>query len=229
MPGIPATGSVDRRLIQAAEDAKVLPKGASPHGKTAADTKEAQKPHLLGKVGMTGGLVAAEALHHGLEHASGVSAGVAAALLGPGLTALKLLYSWDKAHREGEALRDAYARDSVNLAVVYAAASALPPAYVAKMRVDLKPVDGERGGAMKILNRVMVNDAEWQTIKRQAEEHVRIGCDTATRLNVTSKEGLELRLKNDRQFAVLYQQDIAFKHGVDSVVYDNVQRQLYGK
>jgi hypothetical protein len=227
--GVTRTGHVDRRLTEIAEREGVLPKGLSPHGKTAGETKETQKPALLGKIGFTGGFVAAEGVLSGLERASGVSAGLAASVLGPAVTLAKLLYGFHQAHFEGAALRDGHARDAVNLAFVYAGAGALPSAYVAKLRVDLKAVDGERGGAIKILNRAMINDTEWQSVKKLAEEHVRIGRDMANRLHITSKEALAARLKSDRQFAVLCQQDLGFKHGVDSVIHDHVQLELYGK
>jgi hypothetical protein len=227
VPGVSATGSVDRRLTQAAEDAGVLPKGASPHGKTAAETKEAQKPHLLHKLGTTGAEVAAHSLSIALEGASGVGAGVAAALLGPGTTLLTLLVAFEKAHAEGDELAEANRRDRVNGAFVMLASAALPPAYVAKMRVELGATDW--GLSNKILTPLQANNAEWEAVKKQAEEHVRIGRDSATRLGVTSNDALEARLKGDRRFAALYQQNLGFKHGVDSVIHDGVQRQLYGK
>ncbi len=230
MPGVSATGSVDRRLVQVAEDSGVLPKGVSPHGKTAAETKESQKPTLLKGLGITSVKTAAEALLHGVvEHGSGLSAATTAVLLGPGLALRTLTKAFHEAHEQGQAINEANARDAVNLLFVWAAAGALPPAYVNKLSVDQHLIAGAGGGATRLLSRLTKDAAVWEQVKKEAAEHSRIGRDTANRLGVTSKPALEARLKTDRQFAAAYQQNLGFKHGVDSVIYDNVQRMLYGK
>ena len=224
MPGVNPVGTADRRWTDTAERAGVLENGKSAHGKTVQETKKAQQPSVPGKVALTGAFVSAEGISGALEGASGVGAGVAAAILGPGLTLAKLLGGFHKAHSEGEALRDAYARDAVNLAFVFAAAGALPPGYVAHIRGKMGAVDGERGGAMRILNRAMANDENWQAMQKQAGEHVRAGRAIANRLGVSTPQALEARLKNDRNFALLYSQNLGFKHGVDSVLYESAQR-----
>ena len=228
MPGVTPVGTADRRWTEHAERAGVLGPGKSAHGKTAEQTKKAQHGSPVVEAAMTGGHVAAEGVVHALEGASGVSAGLTAVLLGPVLTLVTFGYELTEAHSQGEELREAYARDAVNLAFVYAAASALPSDYVAKIRVDLRAVDGERGGAMKILNRAMASDKEWQAMQKQAAEHVRIGRAAAKRFGVTSPQALEQRLKSDPRFGTLYNNNLGFKHGVDSVLYENAQRRLHG-
>lgn len=223
MPGVNPVGTADRRWTDTAERAGVLEKGKSPHGKTAQETKKAQQPSVPGKVALTGAFVSAEGISAALEGASGVGAGATAAILGPGVTLAKLLVGFHKAHFEGEELRDAHARDAVNLAFVYAAAEALPPGYVAHIRGKMQAVDGARGGAMKIVNRARA-DKEWQAMQKQAAEHVRAGRAIANRFGVTTPQALEARLKSDRNFALLYSQNLGFKHGVDSVLYENAHR-----
>jgi hypothetical protein len=220
MPGVNPVGTTNRRWT--AEGASVE-NGKSAQGKTAQETKKAQRPDPTHKAVETGVHLA---IHAGAEHVlvSGVGAGAAAAILGPGLVMYELLKGFHEAHLEGEALREAYTRDAVNLSFVYAAAGALPPGYVAEMRGKMRAVDGDRGGAMKILNRIMANDEKWQAMRRQAAEHVRAGRAIANRMGVTTPQALDARLKSDPNFALLYSKNLGFKHGVDSVLYENAQR-----
>jgi hypothetical protein len=224
MPGVNPVGTSDRKWTDTAERAGVLEKGKSAHGKTAQETKKAQQPTASHGLGDTAKHAVVETAGTLLEGASGVGAGLAAALLGPGFVLYEFLHAFNDAHLQGEALRDAFARDAVNLAFVYAAAGALPPGYVAHIRGKMRAVDGERGGAMKILNRAMANDTEWQALQKQAGEHVRAGRAIANRLGVTTPQALEARLKSDPNFALLYSKNLGFKHGVDSVLHENAQR-----
>jgi hypothetical protein len=220
MPGVNPVGTADRRWT--AERAE---NGKSAQGKTAQETKKAQQPDASHKAVETG---IHAIIHYGAEHAlvSGVGAGVAAAILGPGLVMYELYSSFHQAHFQAEELREAYTRDAVSLAFVYTAAGALPPGYVAEIRGKMRAVDGDRGGAMKILNRAMANDEKWQAMQRQAAEHVRAGRAIASRMGVTTPQALEARLKSDRNFALL--QNLGFKHGVDSVIYENAQPRTQG-
>lgn len=123
-------------------------------------------------------------------------------------------------------LEGAYARDAVNLAVIWTGSAALPRDYVARMGYELRAVGGERGGASKIVTPLMKDDAGWQALKAQTESHVRMGQKIAAKVRLDSRQAVEERVRKDPSFAKAYSQNLAFKHGVDSHVFLQEQRRI---
>jgi hypothetical protein len=215
-------GRRDRVWVEAAQEAGVMEKCESPHGKTAEQTKRAQKHSVGMGLAKTAGETALEATsmaaHGGLALAAG-----ALSVVVTGFAHVTALY---ESIAEAAELKDAYARDAVNLAVIWTGSAALPHDYVAHMGHELRAVGGERGGAMKILNRLMKDDTRWQALKARTESHIRIGQKVAAKLGLDSRGAVEERVRKDPRFAKAYSQNLAFKHGVDSHVFLQEQRRM---
>lgn len=151
--------------------------------------------------------------------------GAAAAFANIGMTVYSLMSAFVEAGVHGDAQARAYERDSVHLATAWAAAAALPPAYIQQMNSDYRRVGGaaplvaHRGGANKISSKLMAS-GEWKRIEAQAVEHANLGRDVAKSHFIHSKAALSERLNRDARFRNLYNSNIAFKHGVDSIVFE---------
>lgn len=212
----------DRAFVESAVESGVVQSCENPKGKTAEQTKKAQKAgfvsHGAAEAGIETGAKAL-AMGHG---AAGVLAGAGSVVISSGMHMLALY----KAVAEGAEIRDAHQRDAINLAFVWTASAALPRDYVARQGYELRAVGGERGGASKILTPLMKDDARWQALKSQAESHVRLARSLAAKHGVDSPEALSSRLTKDPRFAKAYQSSMAFRHGVDSVVFEAQQRKI---
>lgn len=138
----------------------------------------------------------------------------------PGYVAYEHLHVLYKAIEEGDELKDAHARDAINLAFVWAASKNLPPGYVQRMMHEYRAVSGEHGGASKLLTRMMVDDGKWQAIKSEAEQRVQGARSLARKQGIETPQKLANRLNKDPVFARAYNSDLAVRHGVDSVVYE---------
>ena len=149
---------------------------------------------------------------------------VGAGLASAGVGVLFLLERTAASLRQSDELKTAYARDAIHLAFVYSAARALPQSYVQSKRHEMRAVDGHRGGAMKILNRLMKNDSRWQKLRASSEREIDQGRKLAKKYGVTSDSALKRRLGRDRSFKHAYTKSLAFKHAVDSVVFEAEQK-----
>jgi hypothetical protein len=194
------------RQVAAAQRAAVGGGGAASLGKTAAAEVTAQ----VFEVG-------AEALATTAGRGLMAIGWVAAA---PIYVAYKHLDALYKAIQEGDELKDAHARDAINLAFVWAASKNLPPGYVQRMMHEYRAVSGEHGGASKLLTRMMVDDGNWQAIKSEAEQRVQGARSLARKQGIETPQKLANRLNKDPVFARAYNSDLAVRHGVDSVVYE---------
>jgi len=211
--------TADARLLDAARSAGVADENTAIYGKSARETHKAHNSVAGELKGLTRSC-AAEATSMIAAAGSGLGAAAVAVLAGPFFTAKSMLESYHRAHDEAAELRQAIARDAVHLAFVWAGAEALPPDYVARVGQELKAVAGERGGATKILNGIMVDDARWKATRDEATTHIGIGRKVAQRLGVTSHEALDQRLAQNPQLAVAYRNNIGFFHGVQSVLFE---------
>jgi hypothetical protein len=211
--------TADARLLDAARSAGVADENTAIYGKSAREAHKAHNSVADELKGLTESC-GAEAISMIAGAGSGLGAGAVAVLAGPFFTAKAMLESYHRAHEEAAELRQANARDAVQLAFVWAGAEALPRDYVAKVGHELKAVAGERGGATKILNGIMVDDARWKATREEANTHIGIGRKVAQRLGVSSREALDQRLAQDPQFAVAYRNNLGFFHGVQSVLFE---------
>jgi hypothetical protein len=189
----------------------------SPHGRSAAETRKAQRSG--GGARSLGEDVALEAL---AETTKSFGASVLSAALTVG-SHFKGLYT---SLAEAAAIREAHQRDAVNLAVLWTASGALPRDYVARVSCELRDVGGERGGASKILTPLMKDDTRWQALKAQAEGFARLGHKVAARSGINSRAELAHRLKHESKLSKAYRANLASKHGVDSYVFENEQRRI---
>ncbi|MCC6667657.1 MAG: hypothetical protein IT375_28170 [Polyangiaceae bacterium] len=213
----------DRAFVESAVESGVVQSCENPKGKTAEQTKKAQKAGFVSHGAAEAGLeTGAKALAMGTHGAAAIGAGAASVVVSSGMHMLALY----KAVAEGAEIRDAHQRDAINLAFVWTASAALPRDYVARQGYELRAVGGERGGASKILTPLMKDDARWQALKSQAESHVRLARSLAAKHGVDSPEALSSRLTKDPRFAKAYQSSMAFRHGVDSVVFEAQQRKI---
>ncbi|MCK6531549.1 MAG: hypothetical protein L6Q84_01155 [Polyangiaceae bacterium] len=213
----------DRAFVESAVESGVAQKCENPKGKTAEQTKKAQKANFIAiGAAKTGAETGAKALAMATHGAAGVAAGTASVVISSGMHVLALY----KAVAEGAEIRDAHQRDAINLAFVWTASAALPKDYVARQGYELRAVGGEHGGASKILTPLMKDDSRWQALKSQAESHVRLARNLAEKYGVDSPDALSSRLSKDPRFAKAYQSSMAFRHGVDSVVFEAQQRKI---
>jgi hypothetical protein len=221
--GVGGVGSNDRRWVESAVDTGVMQGCESPHGRTAAEARRAQKEGHPGvHTGLVGGEVATEATAMAAHGAAAFAAGAASVVMTAG-SHIMALYT---AVAEGAELRDAHERDAVSLAVVWTASGALSREYVARVNHELRDVAGEHGGASKILTPLMKDDTRWQSLKAQTEGFVRLGHKIAARSGINSRSELAHRLKIDSRLSKAYRANLAFKHGVDSYVFENEQRRI---
>lgn len=214
-------GAADRRWVESARDAGVTEECKSPHGKSAEATRKA---HKKGEIAIEAGLTTGEVA---LKAASFVAKG--SALFGLGSLAASsgvMLYGYYKSIAEAAELKEAHQRDAINLAVVWTASAALPKDYVARVGHELREVAGERGGASRILTPLMKDDVKWQKLKAEAEAYARMGRKTGARSGITSPRELAYRLEHDKTFSRAYSSNIAFRHGVDSVVFEYEQARI---
>jgi hypothetical protein len=221
---------VNREFEEAATSANVGKGQTSKPGPSAREVKQSQKPNAAdGVSGLTqSGL--GEAAATLAEGASPVVAGSNAVVFGPIMVAAAHLKLFLDAAREGEELRDAHARDAVNMAVVWTAGPKLPAAYVQRMTNEYRAVAGRaenhamggfgRGGANRILSRLMMDDAKWQQIKADAERSADTGLRFAKNHGITSKAALDQALRRDPKLAKAYEANIAFRHGLHAAIYE---------
>ena len=210
--------------MQAARSSGVLEPGTDAHGPSHEEVKKSQK--VTPSQGLTQFAdssvrkVGADVLAAGY----GVAHGLAAATVGIGVTAYHLLEKYVEAHEQGAEQNRAYQRDSVHLATAWAAASALPPSYLERVNENYTSVGGSSpgvggGGANRIVNQLLAK-GQWAEASAQATRDAQLGRDLAQQLRVHSQEALANRLSTDPKFEAMYSQNIAFKHGVDSVVFE---------
>lgn len=211
-------------------DAGVVGKGTRVEGKSAAETKRAQRSGSFrgGAAGLYESAVTQVATEIATQAGSKALAGFAT-LATPVITGYEFIKAYVGAHNEGKALRRAHERDAVHLAFVLAANQGLPPDYVARMRYEKRAVDGERGGAAKILTRLMKNDAIWQRLQSESASGIKRARQLATRRGITTPAALKAWLAADTVFAKNYRSDLAMKHGVDSVIFQNRMTAASGK
>lgn len=214
MSGCGGVSAADRRWAAAAEETGVSEGCVETRGKTAEQTKKSQRPSLGGGVEHTAEETFVKAATMATKGTTAVSVGALAVLH----TGFVHLEAYMHAHADGAALRDAYARDAVNLAVVWAASAVLPNSYVQRMSYDMRAVGGEHGGASKILTAAMRNDKEWQSMKAEAEKQAGFGRKIAMKSGITSSKELASRLSWDKNFARAYNEGAAFRHGVNAYV-----------
>ena len=228
MSGVCSVSSFDRKVAEHAQEAGIGDGCNTGKGKSANQVSSELKPTLSkGALSLVKNAVKHVALE-AVAEAAGVI-GIGAAIAAPVLTAVKYLELWCHEAEGGAQIRKGHERDAIHLAVAFAASKALPPDYISKMRAEYEDVDGEHGGANKILSRAQRDDEHWAAFKKEAEGFARKGRAVAKEKHITSKEALVKRLASDKKLAAAYRDNIAFRHGVDSFVYESWQKSFYGK
>jgi hypothetical protein len=233
MPGpVQHASRANRDFVEAARSAGVGGSETAKPGPSANAVKKSQGPTLkqgLEENALPSGLtVVGEVVAGG----HGLLSGAAATALGPVLTGYGYFAAFHKAHSQGEELSNAYARDSINLAVVFMASGVLPNDYVQRMAHEYKDVGGLKsgygqGGAARILHALTGDDKRYQAVKAEAERFAKAGMRFARTHGITSDQKLKEALTKDRRFAGVFEKNIAFRHGIQAEIMQAQQRELH--
>jgi hypothetical protein len=212
-----------------ARETGVLSPNNTATGKSNAEVRADQRVSITEEVAKLAGSGLTKAAPKGVEMLLGAGqaatrAGVLFSAAGLGASTYKLLAAYGEAHAEGQALRAGYERDSVRMATAWLGAGALPSGYVQAQEQELRDVAGQsgllgQGPAAKLVTAIAADPAKFKQATDTVTIQIQQGRDVASKLGIKTDADLARHLQ-DPAFAAAYSQNLAFQHGVKSVIFE---------